>query len=139
MIGNSKKTRRARGFSLLELMLVLAIMGILMAVVAINVLGAGDKAKITATKATLKNIKTAMASYHLEYSGFPPSLQTLITTKYLENMKLEDGWKNTLLYDPNGPNTDQPYYLGSAGPDKVVGTDDDISVWTMDGAPTPTH
>ena len=88
MIGNMKtsknRIKRARsGFSLLELMLVLAIMGILMAVVAINVLGAGDKAKITATKATLKNIKTAMSSYHLETSGWPPDLQTLITTKYL--------------------------------------------------------
>src|SRR5262245_58179552 len=108
------KGRRMGGFSLLELMLVLAIMGILMAVVAINVLGAGDKAKITATKATLKNIKTAMASYHLETSSWPPDLQALITTKYLESMKLQDAWKTDLMYDPHGPNADQPYYLGSA-------------------------
>lgn len=134
MVGKMKnKSRRARpGFSLLELMLVLAIMGILMAVVAINVLGAGDKAKITATKATLKNIKTALASYHLETSSWPPDLQTLITTKYLDNMKLQDAWKVDLIYDPHPINADQQYALGSAGPDKVAGNDDDINVWTMD-------
>jgi general secretion pathway protein G len=128
----------ARGFSLLELMLVLAIMGILMAVVAINVMGSGTKAKITATKATLSTVKNALSSYHLEYSAFPPSLQLLITTKYLENKPIQDGWKNDLIYDPNGPSADQPFVLGSSGPDKIVGTEDDINVWTMDGV-APTH
>ena len=87
--------RGSSGFSLLELMLVLAIMGILMAVVAINVLGAGDKAKITATKATLKTIKTQLAAYHLETScvaaGPPDTDHDQVPGQHEASGRVEDG------------------------------------------------
>ena len=51
----SAARRVRRGFSLLELMLVLAIMGILMSVVAYNVIGAGDKAEPKTTGAYSRN------------------------------------------------------------------------------------
>jgi len=125
----------ARGFSLLELMLVLAIIGILMAVAAVNVLGAGDRAKKRATQATLATIKTQINSYHLTYSSYPPDLRTLVVAKYLEDGKLRDGWGADLFYDSNGRTKDQPFYLGSAGPDKAVGNEDDIDVWRMNDQP----
>ena len=59
------KPRRRRAFSLLELMLVLAIMGILMAVVAINMVGHGARAQMTAAKASLKTIKTNVDTYYI--------------------------------------------------------------------------
>ncbi|HYE63631.1 MAG TPA: type II secretion system protein [Phycisphaerales bacterium] len=130
----ARRTRR-RAFSLLELMLVVAIMGILMAVVGFNVLGSGERAKKRATEATLKNVQTALKAYHLEQSAFPPDLQLLITTKHLDNVKLADGWGTALIYNPTAastaPDVDQPYQLGSAGADKNPGTADDISVWTI--------
>jgi general secretion pathway protein G len=130
---NTRSGRARGGFSLLELMLVLAIMGILMAVVAINLLGGGERAKITATKASLKTIKTQLSGYYLEHSSPPPDLMTLVTvTKVLEQGKLKDGWGMDFMYDPAGPTTDRPYYLGSTGPDKKAGTNDDIDAWTMD-------
>jgi len=138
MVGK-KKTRR-RGFSLLELMLVLAIMGILMAVVAYNVMGQGEKAKVSATKTTLRMVQNCLNQYNLENSCFPATLQQLIVARILDNKPIQDGWKNDLMYNPNGASKDQPYDLFSAGPDKVIGTEDDISVWMMDGpAPVPTH
>jgi general secretion pathway protein G len=134
-----KKTRRprtsARGFSLMELMLVLAIMGILMAVVAVNVIGVGTKAKIKTTKQSLMTIKQMLDTYHLEQSAYPPDLRTLTTMKppMLDSKVLQDAWKNDFIYDPHGPDPNsQPYVLGSAGPNKVVGDDDDINVWTME-------
>jgi general secretion pathway protein G len=130
MGGRARRGQRS-GFSLLELMLVLAIMGILMAVVAINVLGTGDKAKIRATKASLQNIQTMLKSYHLEFSAPPPELMTLVATKALEKGKLKDAWGMDFLYDPNGTTVDEPYFLGSMGPDKRQGTPDDIDAWKM--------
>lgn len=123
--------RFARGFSLLELMLVLAIIGILMAVAAVNVLGAGDRAKRRATEATLGTIKTQLDAYNLEHSAFPPDLATLVSAKFLEAGKLKDGWNRDLAYDPRPINTDQKYALGSSGVDGTLGNEDDISVWTM--------
>jgi general secretion pathway protein G len=137
MIGNKRRKRvRTGGFSLMELMLVLAIMGILMAVVAVNVLGVGERAKIKTTKASLMTIKNALETYHLEQSAWPPDLRTLTTMKppMIDNMsKLQDAWKSDFIYDPHGPDSStQPYVLGSAGPNKVVGDEDDINIWTMD-------
>src|SRR3954465_9626816 len=138
MIANPTTNRRRRcrpGFSLMELMLVLAIMGILMAVVAINVLGVGQSARIRASKASLMTIKNALSSYHLSEASYPPDLRTLTTMKppLLEGSRLLDAWKVDFIYAPHGPDaSSQPFVLGSAGPNKVVGDEDDINVWTMD-------
>lgn len=122
----------SRGFSLLELMLVLAIIGILMSVVAINVLGAGDKAKIKASKASMDTIKQALTTYNLNHSAYPPTLETLRTVKELDPSKpLKDGWNRDFFYNLTSNNKDRPFTLFSAGPDGNTGTEDDIDVWTM--------
>jgi type II secretion system protein G len=123
--------RSRRAFSLMELMLVIAIMGILMAVVGVNMLGSGDRARKRATEATLKTVQSQLNAYHLENHAWPPDLQTLVTTKFLDDVKLVDGWGSPLLYDPRPINENQPYALGSSGKDKVAGNEDDINVWTM--------
>ncbi|MBS0189054.1 MAG: type II secretion system protein GspG [Planctomycetes bacterium] len=127
----AKSVRRAsaRGFSLLELTLVLVILGVLMAVAAVNVIGQGEKAKIKATQATLQVIKNAVQQYHLEQSAYPPDLNTLVVVKILEPGKLNDGWNRALIYDPAGLTPEQPFILYSKGPDNQSQTQDDISVW----------
>jgi len=135
--------RRTAGFSLLELMLVVVIMGILMSVVIVNLAGAGDKAKAGATKAILKQIKSALASYSAEYGSMPPTelgLQPLVTTKTLEKIPY-DGWKRPLryMYPGTSGNPDQPYDLMSMGPDGQWGTPDDMNIWIIElseSAPT---
>lgn len=123
--------RKARGFSLLELMLVLAIMGLLMGVVAYNLLGQGDKAKKKTTEASLFTLKGAVDTYILEYSVAPANLQLLVTAKIIDsNAKLKDGWESDFLFDPT-PAADRKYGLGSAGPDKQPGTEDDIDAMNI--------
>lgn len=123
--------RTTRGFSLLELMLVLAIIGVLMAVAAVNVLGAGTRAKARATMATMATIKTQLAAYQLENSNYPPDLRTLVTAKYLDDKKNADGWGRALYYAAPGLNN-KPYDLISYGEDGQGGNPDDIDVWTME-------
>lgn len=131
-IAGKKFAKSARGFSLLELSLVIAIIGILMAVVAVNVLGAGDRAKKTATTASLKTIKTAMGEYILKYSSPPAELRVLITEKYIaDDTPLKDAWLKDFVYDPRGRSQDRPYTLGSSGPDMASGTEDDLDVWNL--------
>jgi general secretion pathway protein G len=131
-------SRARRGFSLLELTLVLVILGVLMAVAAVNVLGQGEKAKITATRATLATIKNAITQYHLEQSAYPPDLNTLVTAHILEAGKLADAWKRPLVYDPQGPSPDHPFILFSKGPDGLSPSADDIDAWENLN-PTPTN
>jgi general secretion pathway protein G len=122
------------GFSLIELMLVLAIIGVLMAVAAVSLTGMGARAKIKATRASLQTIQTALGNYQLEYSSYPPALAFLTTVKppFLDDTKkLKDGWDADFFYSPNGVSRERPYSLGSYGEDKQPGTEDDIDVWTM--------
>lgn len=128
----SRNMRRARsGFSLLELTLVLAILGVLAAVAAFNFAGAGTRAKVRATKVTLGTIKQILQTYQVDYSSFPDRLQTLIDTKYMDDKKIKDGFDQPLYYASPGLNG-QPYELMSGGVDMKFGTGDDINVWTIE-------
>lgn len=124
-------SRRRAGFSLLELTLVLVIIGLLIGAAAYSVAGAGARAKVRVTKASMETIRSALSQYNLEHSAFPPTLQTLITTKFLEDKKLRDGWDREFYYDPRGRGREQPYTLASVGEDGQAGTEDDIDIWTM--------
>jgi general secretion pathway protein G len=124
--------RRAhRGFSLLELTLVLAIIAILMAAAAWNFVGQGERAKVKVTKQTMSIVESALTQYNLEYSGYPPQLNVLISSKMLKNQPLTDAWSSELYYDTRGANKDRAFNLRSPGPDKQLGNEDDIDIWTM--------
>lgn len=126
-----RRRQAAPGFSLIELTLVIVILGVLMSVVAINVVGQGEKAKRRATKVSMDIIRTQLESYKLEYSAYPPDLQTLVRAGMLsENKALQDGWKRDLAYRTPGRDN-RPYDLISNGSD-IEDISDDINVWTMD-------
>lgn len=57
----------------------IVILGVLMSVVAVNVLGQGTKAKIRATEASMNTIRVQLDAYQLEYSAYPSTLTTLQT------------------------------------------------------------
>ncbi len=121
-----------RGFSLLEITLVLAIIGVLMAVAAVNVIGGAERAKKKATEATMRVVVGQLKTYHLDQSNYPESLALLVTAKpaYLEKLPL-DGWGNDIYYKVPGRNG-RPYDLISFGPDGQGNTEDDLDVWTID-------
>lgn len=125
--------RVARGFSLLELSLVIVIMGLLMTVAAVSLLGAGNRAKAGTTKATMHTIKSAIAQYQLNENMYPVDLDALVKgkTPYLEDKKNADGWDQPLRYATPGRDG-KPFSLISSGEDKQFGTEDDIDVWTIE-------
>jgi general secretion pathway protein G len=117
------------GFSLLELTLVIAIIGVLSAVAAFSFGGFAGRAKIAATKSSINTIRTALMAYEGEHSSFPPDLATLKRLKYLDELNtLKDGWNEDFGYRVPGRNG-RKYDLFSKGEDKQNGTEDDISVW----------
>jgi general secretion pathway protein G len=124
--------RAAGGFTLLELMLVLVIIGALMAVAAWNIAGQGERAKIRVTKTSMGIIDAALKSYHLEYSAYPPTIQTMATLRppMLEAGKLRDAWNRDFYYRPTGT-PERPYDLVSLGGDGQPGTADDIDIWKI--------
>ncbi|MCB9844980.1 MAG: type II secretion system protein GspG [Phycisphaeraceae bacterium] len=120
------------GFSLLELTLVLAIIGVLMAVATINLMGGAKRANIKATQATLRVVGDAIKQFALNsQSTLPADLKALVTSDYVEDGSLDDAWGQALYYRAAKTADGKDFQLLSGGPDKTVGTEDDINYWTI--------
>jgi general secretion pathway protein G len=140
---------RQRGFTLIEIMVVVVIIGLLTAVVTTQVVGRIDDARVTKAKQDLKQIEFALQMYRMDNSRYPTTeqgLQALLVKPTIEpiphNWKAEgylsrpslDPWKNEYVYVSPGADG-RPYDLFSLGADKREGgegVDADISVWDLD-------
>jgi len=138
-----RKSRR--GFSLLEVMLVVVILGVLAAFVVPSLLNTGEDAKIKATKAMIDksgNIALAISLYHTAVGQYPKEFKDLyekpsdteIAEKwkgpYIDNPdSLKDAWQRELQYKAPGEHNETGYDLWSKGPNGQDGDDDDIGNW----------
>jgi general secretion pathway protein G len=134
---NMHRTMRRRtraGFSLIELTLVLAIIGVLAAFAAYSLVGVGERSRRKATMANMQTVRTAINMYHASYNGqYPPTLEALMAPPmpFLDESKgIEDGWGREFLYAVPGM-AGRPFDLISLGGDGVFGTEDDLDIWTL--------
>ena len=132
-------TQNQRGFTLIEIMLVVIIIGALIAMVMPRLTGRGEQARITAAQADIdSNIATALKLYELDNGVFPSTsegLDALLNAPtstsnwngpYLER-KPKDPWGRDYQYLSPGDNR-ADYDLFSLGNDGVE-SDDDVANW----------
>ncbi len=129
---------RRRGFTLIELMIVIVILGLLAALVAPKFLKRGEEAKVTTTQVQMKNIEQALKLYKLHNSYYPTTeqgLKALVEKPEVEPIPKnwkgpymdkvpKDAWGNDFIYVSDGKH----FTLISPGPDGEEGTDDDLKV-----------
>ena len=145
----SIRTKRG-GFTLIELMVVIVIIGILAAIIAPRIIGRTDEAKVTEAKVQIKNLETALKMYKLDNGQYPSTeqgLQALVEKPaigvipknwredgYLEKKKVpQDSWGNVYVYVSPGVHGD--YDILSYGADGTRGGekfDADIGNWDME-------
>jgi general secretion pathway protein G len=127
---HEQKTSRA-GFTLIEVLLVVAILGILATVVVVNFSGKQKGAMIKATRASIGAICTAIDMYEVDVGHYPQSLQALVQNTgepnwngpYIKGGLPSDPWASPFQYTLK----ENSYLVTSPGPDRQLGGDDDIT------------
>lgn len=138
-----------KGFTIIELMVVLAIIAILLGLVAWNVVGKTDEAKVTAARMQLARLQDALDDFKLTFGRYPSEdegLEVLWSSealdvendadeekwkKFLKKPTPTDAWGNEWEYLAESEHDDD-YDLWSVGPDGESDTEDDIVSWYED-------
>jgi len=136
-------SRQQRGFTLIELMVVLAIIGVLAALIVPNVLGRADDARVTAARTDVSNLMQALKLYKLDNQRFPTAAQNLnaLTLKpttepvpgnwkpYLDKLS-NDPWGRPYLYmNPGIKGEVDVLSFGADGQAGGEGNNADIGSW----------
>lgn len=139
----------SRGFTLIEVMVVVAILALLAALVGPKILGRSDDARVADARLQIKNIETALKLYRLDNSVYPTTEQGLaalvakptvgaIPKSYRQEGYLDartvpkDPWGNEYLYLSPGEHGDFDLYsFGADGVRGGEGKDADIQNWNL--------
>ena len=122
---------REAGFTLVELMVVIVIIGLLATIVVLNVMPATDRAAATKARADIATLETAVDMYKLDHQRYPTSqegLQALVASNYVRRLP-DDPWGNPYRYSAPGADG-RPFAivsLGADGREGGSGENEDIS------------
>ncbi|MBE1300458.1 MAG: type II secretion system protein GspG [Alteromonadaceae bacterium] len=135
---------KAKGFSLIEVMVVILIIGIMTAIIAPNILGNTEEAKLKKAAIDIQQLESALEMYKLRNNVFPTTeqgLDALVNAPTIDPVPRNfpaDGFIKRLPADPWGAEYQliSPGELGtidifSNGPDGQPGTDDDVGNWNI--------
>jgi general secretion pathway protein G len=147
MTEQDRKTAKARrkrsGFTLVELMVVIVIIGLLATVVAINVLPSQDRAMVGKARADISVLEQAIETYRLDNLTFPDDLQALVAPSpglarperyrqggYVRRLP-EDPWGNPYQYRRPSAHGGQfdVFSYGADGRERGEGNDADLGNW----------
>ncbi len=140
-----KQNTRQRGFTLLEVMVVIVILGIIASMVVPNLMGQQEDAKLQKAKIDVQRLETVLQMYKLKTGYYPTTeqgLEALVTQTDIEPIPRSfpdggfiprlpnDPWDNE--YQLISPGDMGTVDIFSMGPDREAGTDDDIGNWNLD-------
>ena len=143
---NKIRNSKRRAFTIIEVMAVIVIIGILAGIVAVNVVGRIDKARVTSTRANLKVLHNSVIQFKLDTGRYPTEeagLQELVeqptdvtgwnTGGYLETTQIpKDAWHHDFIYQLF-PESGKPFVIISYGADgQEGGQSNDADLYSTD-------
>jgi len=122
------KLKTSQGFSLIELLVVLVILGLIAGLVVPNVMQRGEDAKLRAAKAEIQRISMAVDEFYLDSGRAPRELRELVERPanatnwngtYINDSNLNDPWDNPYVY--RYPGEHRSFDIFSNGADGAPG------------------
>jgi len=141
-----RKRKNRLGFTMIELMAMLIIIGLLATLVVTKVASKIDQARVTTTKANLKLLHNAVNQFKMDTGRFPTEEEGLMALieqpsdvvryepgGYLETTEIpRDGWQNDFIYELS-PESGKPFVIKSLGADgEEGGEDNDADLYSTD-------
>ena len=120
--------RRQAGFTLIEIVLVVMLIGVVVAFAASRILGGGDRAKVGLAKAQIQTTADKIEQFKMDVGRYPAQLDELVTAPaggsgwlgpYAKALELKDPWGNAIGYKV--PGQGKPFELTSLGRDGKPG------------------
>lgn len=121
---NNIKISNHKAFSLIEILIVLAIIGILLTIAIPNLFKAEEATRKRATEIEMRGIIASIYNYRLANYSLPKSLRDLVNEGYIKSSALTDEWGTEYKFEVKG----NKVIITSAGPDKKFNTKDDIVI-----------
>ena len=118
------------GFSLIEIILVVVLIGGIVAFAASRIMGGGDRAKHKLAEAQVQTLAEKIQQYEMDTGSLPGSLDNLVNASggtagwlgpYAKDGELKDPWNTPFIYTV--PGSDMPFDLISLGADRKTGGD----------------
>lgn len=136
---NNKHSLAQRGFTLLEILIVLGIIGVIAAIVAGNVAGQADKANVDIAATQIAKIEGAVVNFRQHTKRLPNNLDELVTQPsgvkhwvgpYVKEEQLMDPWGTKLQYRKPGQHGRYDIFsFGADGKAGGSGVDADVGNW----------
>jgi general secretion pathway protein G len=131
MRNRRSRIRAAAGMTLIEIMVVVAIISMLMGTVAVGAFAQLEKSKQKNAKMIIKAIEQGLVAYQTDNTdSCPKTLTDLYTQKYLTKDP-KDPWGEPLVFKCPGEHNKDGADIVSKGKDKQEGTADDIKSWEL--------
>lgn len=142
-----RKNYALKAFTLLEIMLVVAIISLLLGVAIYNLTGAKRSAEFVAAETDIQTIATQLSTYEINAQRLPTNEQGLDALvnrpssgpepkRWVRLMKKlsHDPWGNKYRYQAPGKHNSDSFDLYSVGPDGEEHTEDDVTNWDAGGS-----
>jgi len=148
-----QQLHRRGGFTLLEMMAVVMIIGLLMTLIGTQVAERINLARVTVTQAKIKQLEAALEMYRMDNARYPSTEQGLMALVekpsgtpepkrwqvggYVKPDMIRDSWQEELQYAQPGTNNPTSFDLWSLGADSAPGgegSDADVGNWAEEVA-----